>query len=71
MNGEQLRTWRTKHNLTQLQLAELLGTTANTIARWERGETTIQHPKILELALKSLKKNKPYKSHRKAIQNDK
>jgi transcriptional regulator with XRE-family HTH domain len=40
--------------LSQADLAERLGVSANTIARWERGELAIQHPEMLRLALDSL-----------------
>lgn len=44
-----LKRFREQKDLTQLELAEKLSTTSNTIARWERGETvprnrlTIKH----------------------------
>ena len=44
MTGRQLRALRVKAGLTQQQLAELAGTTRNTIARQERGESTIREP---------------------------
>jgi len=31
--------------LTQAQLAERLAVTANTVARWERGEVHMAHPR--------------------------
>ena len=42
MNGKELRTIRRRFKLTQVELAELIGFTANTVARWERGEMTIR-----------------------------
>lgn len=41
MTGNELRSWRTKAGLTQAQLAEQLGVTSNTVARWERDEMSI------------------------------
>ena len=38
VTGEQLRRARARLGLTQAALAEVLGTTSNTVARWERGE---------------------------------
>ena len=37
MTGEALRRLRRRLGLTQLQLAERLGTRANTVYRWEAG----------------------------------
>ena len=44
MTGRELRALRVKEGLTQQQLAELTGTTRNTIARQERGESAIREP---------------------------
>lgn len=41
MRGQELKDWRTKAGLTQAQLAEELGVTSNTVARWERDEMSI------------------------------
>jgi transcriptional regulator with XRE-family HTH domain len=49
---EQLRNWRKKRRLTQIQLAEQLGVYRGTIIRWEAGQQAI--PPFLELALKQL-----------------
>ena len=51
-----IKTLREKRGLSQEKLAVLLGVTANTVARWERGELNIRHPKILEMALNELAK---------------
>lgn len=40
-------------DLTQRELAELLGVARNTVARWEAG--LIKPPKIAELALRALR----------------
>ena len=45
--------FRTEFNLTQQQLAELLGVARNTVARWEVG--LVKPPKIAELALDGLR----------------
>jgi len=34
-----VRVFREEKDLTQLELANMIFTTSNTIARWERGET--------------------------------
>jgi DNA-binding XRE family transcriptional regulator len=46
-------TLREDFNLTQRQLAELLGVARNTVARWEVG--ICNPPKIAELALQALR----------------
>lgn len=54
MTGKELRARRLALKLTQVELGEYLGVSGNTIARWERGDMEIQHPKTLALALKAL-----------------
>jgi DNA-binding transcriptional regulator YiaG len=44
MTGRELRSIRQKLALTQAALAEAIGVTSNTIARWERGEMAISEP---------------------------
>lgn len=44
MEGKELRAIRKKMGLTQKQLAEKIGITWNTLARWERGELGIREP---------------------------
>ena len=44
MSGDQLRRIRKRLELTQVQMANRMGTTGNTIARWERGERSISGP---------------------------
>jgi DNA-binding transcriptional regulator YiaG len=44
MTGPQLHAIRRKLGLTQTALAEAIGVTSNTVARWERGEMTISGP---------------------------
>lgn len=56
MTGAELREWREAHDLTQRDLASLLGprVTQSTIWRWESGRTAIAHPTILALAISEL-----------------
>ena len=42
MNGKELRTIRRRLKVTQVEFAELVGVTSNTVARWERGEMTMR-----------------------------
>jgi DNA-binding transcriptional regulator YiaG len=44
---------RRDFNLTQRELAELLGVARNTVARWEAG--LVEPPKIAELAVQALR----------------
>jgi DNA-binding XRE family transcriptional regulator len=44
MTGSQLRALRRRTGLSQAKFAELVGTTANTVARWERGAVRISRP---------------------------
>lgn len=54
VNGPELRLRREALGLTQAQMAEELGVSANTVARWERGEMKIDNPRLLSLALAAL-----------------
>ncbi len=58
-------TLRKDFNLTQRELAELLGVARNTVARWEAD--LVEPPKIAELALQALRprlrKRVGYKEH--------
>jgi len=51
--GSKFVQFRTEFDLTQKQLAELLGVARNTVARWEVG--LVKPPKIAELALEGLR----------------
>ncbi len=54
MISDELKAGRERLKMTQVQLAEALDLTANTIARWERGEIQPESPAMLRLALKQL-----------------
>lgn len=54
VHPDQLRARRRGLGLTQAQLAERLGISANTIARWERGEKVPATPRMLHYALTAL-----------------
>lgn len=59
MTGNDLRDARHGLGLSQAGLGALLGIPPNTIARWERGERAIRHPRMLRLALMQLQKGAP------------
>ena len=42
-----VRAFREEKDLTQLELANMIFTTSNTVARWERGETVPKNELIL------------------------
>ena len=44
MTGGEIRALREKLGWTQMALAEAIGVTSNTVARWERGEMAISEP---------------------------
>jgi transcriptional regulator with XRE-family HTH domain len=52
MTGLDLRAIRERHCMTQAEFAEAIGRSANTVARYERGEMTI--PAIVEKLVKAL-----------------
>jgi transcriptional regulator with XRE-family HTH domain len=66
MNGVQLRTERQRLGFSQAKLADALGVTANTVARWERGEMKIARP--LEAAIRNLKEIEPMSSYDRTMQ---
>ena len=45
MGGKELRAIRGRLKLTQAEFAELVGVSANTVARWERDEMTMRQRK--------------------------
>jgi transcriptional regulator with XRE-family HTH domain/uncharacterized protein YuzE len=63
ITGQLLRTRRKGLGLTQQELGELLSVTANSIARWERGEANIEHPAMLSRALDALEHSKTAQRH--------
>jgi len=56
MSGEELRAWRIKHDLSQAELAELLGVKQSAISRWETEKHAI--PPYLHIVLEYLEKNR-------------
>lgn len=54
VTGAKLKKEREKLGLTQSELSQKLNVSANTIARWERGELKIEHAGMLQLALRAL-----------------
>lgn len=52
MIGNELKLWRKRWDITQVELAKILGTYQVTIARWETGARGI--PFLLPLALEAL-----------------
>ena len=55
LDGAKLRNERERLGLSQIELSRKLSVSANTVARWERGELKIEHPGMLRLALNSLR----------------
>ncbi len=55
MTGKELKEWRSKHGLTQMELSKLLGVTWSTVARWEIGVRPISP--YLHLALATIARN--------------
>lgn len=54
LSATQLRQWRKRLSLSQASLAEILGVSSNTVARWERGERRIRNPVLVRQALERL-----------------
>jgi DNA-binding XRE family transcriptional regulator len=52
MEGKELKNWREKHNLTQLELSQWLRVDRATVGRWEVGLRAI--PPFLFLALEAI-----------------
>jgi len=44
MSGVEIRAFRKKLGWTQMAMADAIGVTSNTVARWERGEMAISEP---------------------------
>jgi transcriptional regulator with XRE-family HTH domain len=54
MTGAELRARREGLGLSQSALAARLGTTQNTVSRWELETLPIEKPEMLDLALRAL-----------------
>lgn len=50
--ANQIVTWRLQHNLTQSELAERLGVTQGTVAKWENGDFNFTIKKLAEISCK-------------------
>jgi len=64
MEGRELKEKREKLELTQTELADILGVKMNTVYRWESGILSV--PKSIKLAMETVERNSNKKS--KAIQ---
>jgi transcriptional regulator with XRE-family HTH domain len=51
MKGRDLRKIREKLGWTQVNMAKALLVTANTVARWERGERSITESRVLMIRM--------------------
>ncbi len=60
MEGKELKEKREKLELTQTELADILGVKMNTVYRWESGILTV--PKSIELAMKTVERENKKKS---------
>lgn len=67
MEGKDLKVWRKKWGLSQVELAKMLGTYQVTVCRWEKGKRSI--PLLLPLALEALE-NRIKKGERMKQQNN-
>lgn len=54
MSKEELRDFRKRMGYSQVELAEILGLSKNTISRWEKGTAPIGSPIVLRLAMERL-----------------
>lgn len=50
MTGERIRTLREKNGMTQEKLAQIIGMSQNTVARWEREELAPRGTSLVKLA---------------------
>jgi len=67
VDGAGLKRDREALGLSQAELGRKLSVSANTIARWERGELKIEHPAMLQLAMAALREKDPGRIDRVAI----
>ena len=67
MTGKQLRVIRKRLRWTQAQIAEAVGVTSNTLARWERDEVGIGEPiaRFIQTVIAKGKKKSKKKGGRK------
>lgn len=56
MEGKELKQKRENLELTQTELANILGVKMNTVYRWESGILSV--PKSIELAMETVERNK-------------
>lgn len=65
MNDKEIKKYRIRLGITQVRLAEQLGVSRATLARWERGESGARSLQMIELALKQLltQKNRNFSRH--------
>jgi transcriptional regulator with XRE-family HTH domain len=68
MTGSKLQKERRRLGLSQAKLADALGVTANTVARWERGEMNIAQPQLVGAALNNLKEIESMSSYDRTMQ---
>lgn len=54
MDGKTLKAKREALGMTQAELGRRLGTSQQTVFKWESGERNVQHPPMMELALRYL-----------------
>ena len=55
MEGNELKAKRERLELTQTELAEILGVKMNTVYRWESGILSV--PKAIALAMETVERN--------------
>jgi DNA-binding XRE family transcriptional regulator len=67
VTGNELRAARQKKGLSQAVLADMLGVSSNTVARWERGEMKIARPQV-EIALRNIVEDKGMSGFQKTMQ---
>lgn len=58
ITSDELKARRLALKLSQNQLANLLGVSTTTVARWEQGVAKIGTPKMLQLALEALERKR-------------